>query len=265
MSLLLASSSITQVIQSWINEFSQYEPILYFDWDTFINLLEKEPLALTAVLIAFFNIIFTIMFKLSDSWKESRKESLQRAVLHIEAYPIKATDNTPSALQVVLTNVGREPLVIRDVGYQQRPLALRLLHNLSPIRIPTYKPFDRSQVYDDLPEVRWPVVIHPKEFFEFQIQGESLKKLKKAHQRFTVRDSLGNLWLYRGASISRFIKKTHSPTPSTKKQAYQAVDVSPALVAIADSSPLADSDIQLQDTFSDTAIEHQNHEVIQTK
>jgi hypothetical protein len=204
------------------------------------------------------------LFKVSDSWKEARKESLQRAVLHIEAYPIKATENTPSALQVVLTNVGREPVVIRDVGYQQRPLALRLLHNLSPIRIPTYKPFDRSHVYGDLPEVRWPVVIHPKEFFEFQIQGESLKKLKKAHHRFTVRDSLGNLWLYRGTSISRFIKKTHS-TPATKKQTYQAVDVSPALTAIADSSPSADSDVQLQDTFSDAAIDYQNHDVVQTK
>lgn len=236
MNLLLDASFFIRYVQSWIQELSQYEPILYFDWDTFVNLLEKEPLALTAVAIAFLNIVFTIFFKLSDSWKEARKEAQQRAVLHIEAHPIQAAKNTPGSLQIILTNVGREPLVIRDVGYQQRPLTLRLLHNLSPIRIPTYKPFDRSRLSEDLPDTRWPIVIHPREFFEFQIQGDLLKQLKKTHHRLTVRDSLANLWTYRGASISRFIKKTH-PAPSNPSP-YKAPDLSPALIAVSENKTM---------------------------
>ena len=74
MALPLAQN-LTQLTNYWLNEMNQYEPILYFDLDTLVNLMEKEPLALTAVAIAFLNIVFTIFFKVSDYFKELWKRS----------------------------------------------------------------------------------------------------------------------------------------------------------------------------------------------
>ncbi|MEB3287823.1 MAG: hypothetical protein VKJ04_10005 [Vampirovibrionales bacterium] len=227
---LAQSLSLSQWFNYWMNELNQYEPILYFDWDTMINLIEKEPLAMTAVGIAFLNILLTIIFKVSDYFKEALRERMQRGRLHIEAYAFKnqktiESDGSEIPLQVVLTNTGRETIVIRDIGYQKRSLLKRVIHHVSPFSIqPVYLPFDRTQCKTDLlngqdQSFHWPIAIQPREFFEFKIQGALLEQLKKRHHPFTVRDSLNTLWLYRGSSFERISGKQRASASAHQQPA----------------------------------------------
>lgn len=196
-------------LPDWLNPYN-YEPAIYFDPDTFLDVLEKEPLAITAVTFSMLSVVLTVFFKLWDYWRDTKKDHAQQGKLLIELYP----EYTNRVLHIVITNTGREPLVIRDIGFPDRGTTLSRVVNLQPRWV--------SLKHEQL---SLPIRLNGKEFQEIQLTGDYLNAFLSSRQPFCVKDSLGQIWTYRGAGLARLKANLKNKNTNSDHQPLDSANV----------------------------------------
>jgi len=161
----------------WLDALNpyNYEPALYFDPERLYTLIAQEPLAMMAVLFSFLNLCAMVTLKMSDYWWDHRKQRRQRGRLQIEAYVHHLGPDT--GLEVTLTNMGGETLVIRGIGLK--------------------KPWWFGGGFEVLPvqeQGSFPLVLNARGFKQLTISVTMTSDLLKAGYRLAARDSLGSTW-----------------------------------------------------------------------
>lgn len=134
-----------------------------------------EPVGTMSICITFTGIVLTIGFKLFDIVWDAWKERSRSGKLRIE---LSAAQNMQgqAALVVVISNVGKEPVVIRDIGYAKRRFLLG--QEFIPAT-PADAPLPHALNARDLIQITIP---------------DDLDELFRLTHHFQVKDSMGKLW-----------------------------------------------------------------------
>lgn len=134
-----------------------------------------EPVGTLSICITFTGIVLTLSLKMLDILWDIFKERSRSGKLRIE---LSAAQNLhgQSALVVVVSNAGKEPLVVRDIGYAKR----RLL-------------FGNEFIPITPPDAQLPHALNARDLVQVTVPDE-LDELFKMADRFQVKDSLGKLW-----------------------------------------------------------------------
>jgi hypothetical protein len=80
------------------------------------NMWATEPVGTTSILLTVIGLVLTLVFKLLDFWWDLYKERARQGRLKIELMA-EQTPHGQLALCAVISNIGKEPIVVRDIGY----------------------------------------------------------------------------------------------------------------------------------------------------
>lgn len=133
-----------------------------------------EPVGTTSILLTCLGLIITLSFKLMDFFWDVYKEGSRQGKLKVELFA-EPTRSGELSLCTVLSNVGKGPIVVRDIGYAK------------PRLIGTE--FIRVQTDDSL----LPHSLNPQELIRLHIT-EADADLSHLTHHFRVKDSLGKVW-----------------------------------------------------------------------
>jgi hypothetical protein len=141
----------------------------------FINeMWAKEPVASLGICISAISITLTLSFKLLDWWWDVLKERSRQGKLTIEL-EAALTPQGKVALIAVISNVGREPIVVRDIGFAKpRMLGKEFVAIASP-------------------ESPLPYALNARALVRVPIT-EDVSNLHQLVDSFRVKDSLGKVW-----------------------------------------------------------------------
>lgn len=142
-----------------------------------------EPVATTSICLTLVGLLLTLGFKLFDLWWDLYKERARQGRLKIELSAARTAQGQP-ILAAIISNTGREPIVIRDIGYA-RP---RLLGTEFVPVTPIDSPLPRALNARDLVQLR---------------VDESEANLELLAVTFRVKDSLGKIWEAPDAEIRK--------------------------------------------------------------
>jgi hypothetical protein len=134
-----------------------------------------EPVGTLSICITVTGILLTLSFKLFDIVWDIFKERSRSGRLRIE---LSAAQNMhgQAALLVVVSNVGKEPVVVRDIGYARHRLLL-----------------GREFIPIHTPDAKFPHALNARDLVQVTVPDE-LDELVKIAERFQVKDSLGKIW-----------------------------------------------------------------------
>lgn len=147
----------------------------------------KEPVGALSVCIAVSSILISLTLKIMDWYWDARKERARQGKLKIELSAGAASGK--AALIAVISNIGREPVVLRDIGSAKK----RLFGT-------EFKPVALSSA-------SLPHALNARELIEITITEDDEANLTKLLEKFQVRDSLGKLWDASDAEIRRAHKQ----------------------------------------------------------
>ena len=150
-------------------EFDPYVAVDFMQhmWDT-------EPVGTLGILISSTGVVLTLVYKLCDILWDIRKENSRQGKLRIELYSEVLNGNP--GIKAVLSNTGKEPIVVRDLGYFSKGVLKGR--------------FTRLNSDSDNP---LPRVVNSRELvmFHFDQQHPQLNAIQTG---FAVRDSMGKVW-----------------------------------------------------------------------
>lgn len=134
-----------------------------------------EPVGTLSICITVTGILLTVGLKLFDIAWEVFKERSRSGKLRIE---LSAAQNMhgQAALLVVVSNIGKEPVVVRDIGYARCRFLLG--REFTPI---------------NAPDSQLPHALNARDLVQVTVPDE-LDELLKIAERFQVKDSLGKIW-----------------------------------------------------------------------
>lgn len=134
-----------------------------------------EPVGTTSILLTSIGLLITLTFKLLDFMWDIYKERARQGRLKVELTIESGPDGEP-ALCAIVSNIGREPVVVRDIGYSKPRLIgsefVRLQTQASPL----------------------PHALNARELIRIHNITENEADLNQLLGRFRVKDSLGKLW-----------------------------------------------------------------------
>jgi hypothetical protein len=142
--------------------------------DVLNHMWATEPVGTMSILLTGFGLVITLMFKLLDFWWELYKERARQGRLKIE---LGAEQNRHGqlALCAIISNVGKEPIVVRDIGYAKP----RLLGTEFIRMVPLDTPLPHALNARDLVRI---------------LVSEDETELAALVDSFRVKDSLGKIW-----------------------------------------------------------------------
>lgn len=142
--------------------------------DVLNHMWATEPVGTTSILLTGLGLLLTLAFKLLDFLWALYKEQSKPGRLKIELLPEPTSDGALS-LCAVISNIGREPIVVRDIGYAKP----RLIGNeFIPLKA-TGSPL--------------PHALNARELLHIYITEDDADLNQLAGQ-FRVKDSLGKIW-----------------------------------------------------------------------
>jgi hypothetical protein len=133
-----------------------------------------EPVGTTSILLTSLGLIITLSFKLMDFFWDVYKERSRQGRLKVELFA-EPTNHGDLSLCTVISNIGKEPIVVRDIGYAK------------PRLIGTE--FIRVQSQDS----PLPHALNARELIRIHITEDDAD-LGQLTQQFRVKDSLGKVW-----------------------------------------------------------------------
>src|SRR5690349_15246275 len=80
------------------------------------NMWATEPVGTTSIILTGIGLVLTLAFKLLDFWWELYKERARQGRLKVELMA-EQTRSGQLALGAIISNIGKEPIVVRDIGY----------------------------------------------------------------------------------------------------------------------------------------------------
>lgn len=163
--------------------FLGYEFDPYYAADFLEHLWQTEPVGTFSILLSLTAILLTFCYKLLDIWWDLRKEKSRQGRLRIELFT-EIREGRPG-LRAVVSNVGKEPMVVRDFGYFRKGL-LRI--EFEPMRPDALNPMPRTLNARELAEFYFPAT-HPR--------------LAEIKHGFCVRDSMGKIWQAPACEVKR--------------------------------------------------------------
>lgn len=134
----------------------------------------QEPVGTLSICIALTGLILTLTLKLFDLWWDLQKERARQGKLKIELNIIRKPGGEPR-LAVTLSNTGREPIVVRSLGYARPRL------------------FGAEFIPVELEQSPLPHALNARDLKEIPISAEETD-IELLLSRFRVKDSLGKLW-----------------------------------------------------------------------
>lgn len=133
-----------------------------------------EPVGTTSILLTGLGLMITLMFKLLDFWWEWYKEHARQGRLNIE---LTAEQNRLGqvALCAVISNIGKELIVVRDIGYAKPRLLGTEFIRFVPMDTPL------------------PHALNARDLVRIMV-SEDEADLSSLVNSFRVKDSLGKIW-----------------------------------------------------------------------
>jgi hypothetical protein len=133
-----------------------------------------EPVGTTSILLTGLGLMITLMFKLLDFWWEWYKEHSRQGRLNIE---LSAEQNRLGqvALCAVISNIGKELIVVRDIGYAKPRLLGTEFIRFVPMDTPL------------------PHALNARDLVRITV-SEDETDLVALVNSFRVKDSLGKIW-----------------------------------------------------------------------
>lgn len=148
----------------------------------------KEPVGSMGIAIALGSLLLTLAFKLLDYWWEAQRERARQGRLRLELTLETRTEYTDPVLMAHLSNAGKEPIVIRDVGMLQTHWWRREFESLM------------------LPSGTLPHALNTYDLYQIVIPLEAVDPERLRHG-FYAKDSLGRLWHTQDGDIRRVLKQ----------------------------------------------------------
>lgn len=143
--------------------------------DVLNHMWATEPVGTTSILLTSIGLLITLSFKLLDFLWDIYKERARQGRLKVELTVESGPEGQP-ALCAIVSNVGREPVVVRDIGYSKPRLIgsefIRLQTDASPL----------------------PHALNARELIRIHGITENEADLNQVLGHFRVKDSLGKLW-----------------------------------------------------------------------
>lgn len=142
--------------------------------DVLNHMWATEPVGTTSIILTSLGLTFTLLFKLMDFAWELYKERARQGKLKVELVA-EQTISGQLALGAIISNTGKEPIVVRDIGHA-RP---RLL-GVEFVRVaPRENPL--------------PHALNARELVRVEVR-EDETDLDALCGTFRVKDSLGKVW-----------------------------------------------------------------------
>ncbi|HEY9685859.1 MAG TPA: hypothetical protein V6C52_02660 [Coleofasciculaceae cyanobacterium] len=190
---------------------------LVFDPDYAIEFLNHlwvtEPVGTTSICVTLAGILLTLSFKLFDFGWELYKERARQGKLKIELSAGHASQGA-AALSVVISNTGREPIVIREIGYAQSRL------------------FGTEFVPVTLLDSPLPHALNARDLVQLRVDASEMD-LSQLAAHFRVKDSLGKIWEAPDSETRKARRQvralTEQRTSKQRANQSQAHQSSPAL------------------------------------
>ena len=158
-----------------------FDPI--YAMDVLNHMWATEPVGTTSIILTSLGLTFTLLFKLMDFAWELYKERARQGKLKVELVAEQALSGH-IALTAVISNTGKEPIVVRDIGHA-RP---RLL-GVEFVRV--------ASAENPLPHA-----LNARELIRIEIR-ENEADLDVLSGTFRVKDSMGKVWEAPDAEIRK--------------------------------------------------------------
>lgn len=155
-----------------LNHRILFDPV--YGLDVLNHMWATEPVGTTSILLTTIGLLLTLSLKLMDFFWDIYKERARQGRLKVELLAEPTSDGALS-LCTVISNIGREPIVVRDIGYAK------------PRLIGTE--FIRLQAQDS----PLPHALNARELVRIHITEDDADLSQLAGQ-FRVKDSLGKIW-----------------------------------------------------------------------
>jgi hypothetical protein len=149
-----------------------FDPI--YAVDVLNHMWATEPVGTTSIILTGLGLSFTLLFKLMDFAWDFYKERARQGKLKIELVAEQVM-NGQLALSAIISNIGKEPVVVRDIG-MARP---RLLGTEFARVCPQDNPLPHS--------------LNAREIVRIEVR-EDEADLNALCGSFRVKDSLGKIW-----------------------------------------------------------------------
>jgi len=166
---------------NFLNHHYLFDPI--YAMDVMNHMWATEPVGTTSIILTSLGLSFTLLFKLMDFAWDVYKERARQGKLKIELVTEQVLDGQ-LALSAIISNVGKEPIVVRDIGHA-RP---RLLGTAFARVCPQDNPLPHS--------------LNARELVRIEVR-EDEADLGALCATFRVKDSLGKVWEAPDAEIRK--------------------------------------------------------------
>ena len=142
--------------------------------DVLNHMWATEPVGTTSIILTSLGLGFTLLFKLMDFTWELHKERSRQGKLKIELVA-EQLSNGNLALEAIISNTGKEPVVVRDIGHA--------LPRLLGVEFVSIAPRDNPL----------PHALNARELVRIEVQ-EDEADLNLLCNSYRVKDSLGKVW-----------------------------------------------------------------------
>lgn len=135
---------------------------------------DSEPVGTTSIVLTSTGLLLTLAFKLLDFGWDLYKERARQGKLKVELVA-EQTEQGELALCAIVSNVGKEPIVVRDVGYAKPRL------------------FGTEFIRATLADNPLPHALNARDLVRIFITEEDAD-LSTLVDSFRIKDSMGKLW-----------------------------------------------------------------------
>lgn len=167
--------------------FLGYKLDPYYAADFLEHMWQTEPIGTFSIMLSLTGIMLTLCYKLVDILWDIRKDQARQGRFKIEI--LSEISQGRPGMKAVVANVGREPLVIRDIGYLRRNLLRSEFVRLSDVG-------------------PLPCLVNGREIAEFHLAAGH-PDVEAIRSGLCVRDSMGKIWLAPVRDIKRVRKQLH--------------------------------------------------------
>jgi|GEM_PF-3057566 len=149
-----------------------FDPI--YAMDVLNHMWATEPVGTTSIILTSLGLTFTLLFKLLDFGWELYKERSRQGKLKIELMAEQVLSGH-IALNAIISNTGKEPIVVRDIGHARPRLLGVEFVRVAPVESPL------------------PHALNARELIRIEIR-ENEADLNVLSGTFRVKDSMGKVW-----------------------------------------------------------------------
>jgi hypothetical protein len=183
------------------------------------DLWAKEPAGMLSICLTLVGLLLTLTFKVLDIFWDMHKEHSRQGKLRIEL----ETDvdlQGMAVLWAIISNAGKEPLVLRDIGYAKSRLFGK--KGFVPVT-PVETPLPRALNARDM--IRIPVT-------------DDVADLSLLAESFRVKDSMGKIWEASDSETRRARRRLKGLRTARGRQTQVAANRQSLLEKLETSPPL---------------------------